>query len=101
MLFQIKSLSKDKNDIPLDKLKSLIDDLSILGVKVLTFTGGEPLLREDKYELCSYAKSHKMVVHITTNGILLTKDIAHRLYLSGVSNLIISLDSLDAATICT
>jgi|GEM_PF-1862431 len=89
------SLSKNKIDISNEKIKRIIDDLSIIGVRVITFTGGEPLLRTDLSELCKYANSKKMTVHVTTNGLLLTNEIAYELYSSGVSNIIISLDSFD------
>lgn len=88
-------LSKNKIDIELSTIKRIIDELAEIGVRVLTFTGGEPLLRKDLPEACRYAKSKNMTIHITTNGLLLTKEIASQLNDCGVSNLIMSLDSLD------
>lgn len=88
-------LSKNKIDIELSTIKRIIDELAEIGVRVLTFTGGEPLLRKDLPEACQYAKSKNMTIHITTNGLLLTKEIASQLNDCGVSNLIMSLDSLD------
>ncbi len=88
-------LSKNKIDIELSTIKRIIDELAEVGVKVITFTGGEPLLRKDLPEACQYAKEKGMTIHITTNGLLLNKTIATRLNDCGVSNLIMSLDSLD------
>ena len=88
-------LSKNKIDIELDTIIRIIDELAEIGVKVLTFTGGEPLIRRDLPDACKYAKSKNMTIHITTNGLLLSKEIASQLNDCGVTNLIMSLDSLD------
>ena len=90
-------LSKNKIDIELNTIIRIIDELAEVGVKVLTLTGGEPLLRKDLTEACLYAKGKGINVCITTNGLLLTEDIAIQLNDCGVSNLVMSLDSLDDA----
>jgi len=48
--------------------KSIIDKLSEIGVFILTFTGGEPTLREDLPELLLYAQTKGMVTGLITNG---------------------------------
>jgi radical SAM protein with 4Fe4S-binding SPASM domain len=48
--------------------KEVIDRLSQIGVFILTFTGGEPTLREDLPELLLYAQSKGMVTGLITNG---------------------------------
>jgi radical SAM protein with 4Fe4S-binding SPASM domain len=48
--------------------KSVIDKLSEIGVFILTFTGGEPTLREDLPELLLYAQMKGMVTGLITNG---------------------------------
>jgi radical SAM protein with 4Fe4S-binding SPASM domain len=48
--------------------KSVIDKLSEIGVFILTFTGGEPTLREDLPELLLYAQIKGMVTGLITNG---------------------------------
>jgi len=88
-------LSKKKIDVEQNAIKRIINELAEIGVKVLTLTGGEPLLRKDLPEICSFAREKEMTIHITTNGLLLTREIALQLSNSGVSNLIMSLDSLD------
>lgn len=88
-------LSKNKIDVELNTIKRIINELAEVGVKVLTFTGGEPLLRKDLSDACRFAREKGMTIHITTNGLLLTREIASRLNDCGVSNLIMSLDSLD------
>ncbi len=48
--------------------KSVIDKLSEIGVFILTFTGGEPTLREDLPELLLYAQNKGMVTGLISNG---------------------------------
>ncbi len=48
--------------------KEVIDRLSQIGVFIITFTGGEPTLREDLPELLLYAQNKGMVTGLITNG---------------------------------
>jgi radical SAM protein with 4Fe4S-binding SPASM domain len=48
--------------------KVAIDKLSEIGVFILTFTGGEPTLREDLPELLLYAQKKGMVTGLISNG---------------------------------
>ena len=48
--------------------RSIIDKLSEIGVFILTFTGGEPTLREDLPELLLYAQNKGIVTGLITNG---------------------------------
>jgi radical SAM protein with 4Fe4S-binding SPASM domain len=48
--------------------KQVIDRLSAVGIFILTFTGGEPTLRQDLPELLLYAQTRGMVTGLITNG---------------------------------
>jgi radical SAM protein with 4Fe4S-binding SPASM domain len=48
--------------------KQVIDRLSDIGVFIVTFTGGEPTLREDLAELLLYAQNKGMVTGLISNG---------------------------------
>ncbi|MFB3888732.1 MAG: radical SAM protein [Candidatus Bathyarchaeia archaeon] len=48
--------------------KQAIDRLGEAGIFILTFTGGEPTLREDLPELLLYAQNKGMVTGLITNG---------------------------------
>jgi heme b synthase len=78
--------------------KALLDDLAGLGQVVVILTGGEPLLREDIFELAAYGSSlgHRMVMAV--NGTLLTPAIARQLKDAGIQRLSISLDGASAAS---
>ncbi|MCW3995249.1 MAG: radical SAM protein [Candidatus Bathyarchaeota archaeon] len=55
-------------ELTTEEWKTAIDKLSEAGVFILTFTGGEPTLREDLPELLVYAQNKGMVTGLITNG---------------------------------
>ena len=54
-------------------LKKIIKKLYKNGTRVLVFTGGEPLLRQDIWELIEFAKRLGMFTALHTNGLLLSR----------------------------
>ncbi|HYM14530.1 MAG TPA: radical SAM protein [Dehalococcoidia bacterium] len=73
---------------------SVLDDLATFGVPVALFSGGEPLMRDDLFTLARYARGLGMRTVLSTNGTLLTPDIARDLKTQGFSYVGISLDGL-------
>jgi len=74
----------------------LIDEFAKLGTSGIGFTGGEPLLRDDIYQLIHYARKKGMIVTISTNGLQLSNiEVARKLIDSSPHNINISLDSAD------
>jgi radical SAM protein with 4Fe4S-binding SPASM domain len=61
-----------------DALK-IIEEASLLGVKHIAFTGGEPLLRDDLLLLLDHTTRRGIQASINTNGSLITKQIAEEL----------------------
>ena len=57
------------------EIKNILQIMSDLGVNKVRFTGGEPLLRKDIIDLIEYSLKRSIFesVHITTNGLLLSK----------------------------
>ncbi|MCK8826141.1 putative heme d1 biosynthesis radical SAM protein NirJ1 [Natroniella acetigena] len=76
--------------------KKFIDDLVEFNVPVLLFSGGEPLIRKDIFELADYTAQKGIRPTISTNGTLITKDVARRLKDIGVGYVGISLDGMEA-----
>jgi heme b synthase len=70
----------------------LIDDLASFSQPVIILTGGEPLLREDIYEIASYGTSRGLRMVIAPNGTLLDSLRTMRLKASGIQRVSISLD---------
>jgi len=80
--------------------KALLDDLAEFGVPVVLFSGGEPLLRKDLPELAAYTVGKGMRAVISTNGTLITRELAQRLKDVGLSYIGISLDGLEEINDC-
>jgi 12,18-didecarboxysiroheme deacetylase len=83
------------NELSTQEGKKLIADLAQFGSPVILFSGGEPLLRPDLLELAQYAVDRKMRAVISTNGTLITKEIAAKLRKIGLSYVGVSLDGLE------
>lgn len=69
----IKCLPKE-NEMNTEQAKYAIDQIEKLGVSIIFFTGGEPLLRKDLEELAQYARKKNMITNLFTNGTLITED---------------------------
>lgn len=76
--------------------KTMIDDIAKAGFKIMIFSGGEPLLRSDIFELVAHAASCGLRPVFGTNGTLITEEVALRLKEAGAMAMGISVDSLDA-----
>ena len=74
--------------------KKFISDLSDFNVPVLLFSGGEPLIREDFYELAEFAAKKNVRPTLSTNGTLITREVARRIKDIGVGYVGVSLDGL-------
>jgi len=83
------------DELTTEEGRKLIDDLAAFGSPVILFSGGEPLLRPDLLELAHYATDKGMRAVISTNGTLITKDIAAKLKKIGLSYVGVSLDGLE------
>ena len=79
--------------IQVDNVKQNLQALKKLGVKVIDFTGGEPLLHQDIHLILQEAKAMGFITTLTTNGLLYPKK-AHQL--KGLVDMLhFSLDSYD------
>jgi len=88
-----KHLRNDAEELTTEEAKKLIDDSQKLGVSIIAFTGGEPLLREDLFELISYVNQRKALPIMFTNGQFLTDENVDKLANAGLYSLFVSLDS--------
>lgn len=80
--------------VTLQNAEANIRDLKRLGVKVIDFTGGEPLLHRELHQLLRLAKAQGMITTVTTNGLLYPKRAAQ---LRGLIDMLhFSLDSPSA-----
>lgn len=82
------------NELSTQEAKNFIDDLADFKVPVLLFSGGEPLMREDFFELAEYAAKKNIRPTLSTNGTLISKNVAEKIKKIGVGYVGISLDGL-------
>lgn len=76
----------------------VIDNMSDAGVAILTFSGGEPLLRQDLYDAVERASDNGMLCTIASNGTLMSSEVANRLAKAGIRRVEIGLDGATAET---
>jgi radical SAM protein with 4Fe4S-binding SPASM domain len=85
---------KASNEVSTEQAKKVLDDLAAFGVPSVLFSGGEPLVRPDLFELMEYAAGTGLRVVISTNGTLIDADKAARIKKIGISYVGISLDGI-------
>jgi radical SAM protein with 4Fe4S-binding SPASM domain len=74
--------------------KAMIDDLAAFEVPALLLSGGEPLIRKDLFEVAGYAAHKGLKCTLSTNGTLITENVARRIKEAGFSYVGISLDGM-------
>ncbi len=85
---------KAANELTTDEAKAVLDDLAGFGVPSVLFSGGEPLTRPDLFNLLEYANTGGLKTVISTNGTLITADVAKKIKQCNVSYVGISLDGI-------
>lgn len=85
---------KYQNELTTAEAKQFIDDLADFNVPVLLFSGGEPLIRPDFFELADYVAKKGVRPTLSTNGTLITPEVARKIKDIGVGYVGISLDGL-------
>ena len=85
---------KYQDELTTEEAKQFIDDLAEFNVPVLLFSGGEPLIRPDFFELAEYAQAKGVRPTLSTNGTLITREVAQKIKDIGVGYVGISLDGL-------
>jgi radical SAM protein with 4Fe4S-binding SPASM domain len=94
----ISAGASSANELSTAEAMALMDDLASMRVPLLMFTGGEPLLRPDFWELADYARDLGMKTAVSTNGTLIRDDEASRLKGSGVEYVGVSLEGATEGT---
>ncbi|MCX7716760.1 MAG: radical SAM protein, partial [Endomicrobia bacterium] len=82
---------KNTQEMDTPTVKKIIFDIANLGGMFIIFTGGEPLLRKDIFELINFAKKLNFVVILFTNGSLINTKTANTLAKVGVDKVEISI----------
>ncbi len=84
------------DELSTEEKKKVIDQLEEAGVVSIAFSGGEPLLTPDIFEIFKYAADKGIYVNVATNGTLITPKIAEKMKEAGVQYVEVSIDSPNA-----
>jgi len=76
-------------------IKGLKSLKSFVGTFNINFSGGEPLLKKDFFDILEYCTKEKIIAGFTTNGLLLNRKNVHRILDLDLFNINISLDSME------
>jgi radical SAM protein with 4Fe4S-binding SPASM domain len=87
------------DELTTEEAKCLLDQLAeVSEFRMMAFTGGEPLVRRDLFELLAYSQALGFTNTMATNATLIDDAVARRLSRYGVVIAAVSLDGFDAAT---
>jgi heme b synthase len=83
-------------ELDTDKCLEILDQIKKVGRPIVILTGGEPLLREDVFQLAQQGTHLGLRMVMATNGTLLSPDMVERIQASGIQRVSISIDGADA-----
>lgn len=86
-----KSNDSFSKELSKEQIFSLLDELSELGTFEIRFTGGEPTIHPDFFEIIEYSVKLGFFVSLGTNGIW-SEDVLDKIKTSGIKIIIVSLD---------
>jgi MoaA/NifB/PqqE/SkfB family radical SAM enzyme len=74
----------------------LLDQIAEVARPIIILTGGEPLMRNDIFDIAAYGNAKGMRMVMSPNGTLVTQEIIEKMVASGIQRLSISLDGAGA-----
>jgi radical SAM protein with 4Fe4S-binding SPASM domain len=86
------------------EVMELIDGICAMGDReaapfkpIFVISGGEPLMRDDVFDIAAYATRRSLRAVISPNGTLITRDIVERMKRAGIKRVSVSIDGSCAA----
>jgi heme b synthase len=83
-------------ELKLDEIKGVLDNITSNYSPILVLTGGEPLYRDDIFDIAKYAADKGLRTALATNGTLIDAKIADRIKEAKIARVSISIDGIDA-----
>ena len=74
----------------------LLDQIAEVGKPIVILTGGEPLLRDDIFDIARYGTDKGLRMVMAANGTLITASSAKKLAAAGIQRISVSLDGASA-----
>ncbi|UCC58939.1 MAG: radical SAM protein [Candidatus Bathyarchaeum sp.] len=87
-----------KMELSTKEAMNVVDQIADFGVTSLAFSGGEPLMRKDFFEVAAHAVDSGLYVSLATNGTLLNPETVRKLKEIGINYVEVSLDGSDSKT---
>jgi len=84
-----------EDELTTEEAKKTIDDFKDAGVVAIAFSGGEPLMRKDFFEIAEYAVKNNFYCSVASNGTIITPAIAKKMKNKGIEYVEISLDGFE------
>lgn len=82
------------DELSTSECRNLIDALADMKVFHISFSGGEPLLRKDIFELLEYASEKNIGIELLTNGTLVTRETIRKLRGINLFTVQVSIDGI-------
>lgn len=89
---------RDPRELTTVEAKALIDEIAAMQIFYVNVGGGEPMMRQDFFELVEYAVARHVGVKFSTNGTRIDRAAAQRLAATEYLDLQVSIDGADAPT---
>lgn len=81
-----------ENELDTRAAFKMLDQIKEVGDPIIILTGGEPLLRDDIFDIAAYGTKLGLRMVMAPNGTLITPEIADKLKVSGIKRISVSLD---------
>ena len=86
------------NELDTQAAFNLLKQIKEVGDPIIILTGGEPLLRDDIFDIAAFGTKLGLRMVMAPNGTLITHDVAQKMKDSGIKRISISLDGSTAET---
>lgn len=89
--------AKNHPDFSWEEGVRILDDIASYASPVIVLTGGEPLLRDDVFDLADYGTKKGLRMCLATNGTLVNQEACDKIKETGIKMVAMSLDGSTAA----
>lgn len=87
---------RSKDDLTYEESVKLLDDIAGFANPVIVLSGGEPLVRDDIFDIAAYGTSLGLRMVLATNGTRVTPEVARRMVEVGIQRISVSIDGSNA-----
>lgn len=85
-------------DFSTEEAYRVLDDIASYAKPVVVLSGGEPLIREDVFDIARYGTDKGLRMCLATNGVRVTQEVCEKIKSSGIRICSLSLDGSTAQT---